>query len=108
MWTLTEEQNFLKPRDVNEVEGGNLVDRREAKTRKQFNRRAAGSTLQFPLAIYRFKRKNKQNQNQPCLLKTREVSTYLLHGLHSLPHSRWLLHSLVGFAGQQLLVLWLL
>lgn len=60
MWILTEEQYFLKPRDMNEVvEDGDLVDRSEAKMRKQFNRLAVVSTLKFPLAIYRFMRKNK-------------------------------------------------
>lgn len=45
MWILTEEQYFLNPRDMNEVvQDGDLVDRSEAKIRKQFNRLAVGST----------------------------------------------------------------
>lgn len=64
MWILTEEQYFLKPRNMNEVvEDGDLVDRSEAKIRKQFNRLTVGSTLKFPSAIYRFTRKNKEKHN---------------------------------------------
>lgn len=59
MWILTEEQYFLKPREMNEVvEDGDLVDRSEAKIRL-----TVGSTLKFPSAIYRFTRKNKEKHN---------------------------------------------
>lgn len=62
MWILTEEQYSLKPMDMNEVVE-DLVDRSEAKIRKQFNRLAVDSTLKFPSAIYRFTRKNKEKHS---------------------------------------------
>lgn len=70
MWILTEEQYFLKPRDMNEVvEDGDLVDRSEAKIRKQF-KTESGQHFKVSFSYIQI-HKEKQRKTQPCLLKTR-------------------------------------